>query len=220
MFAQEKERELSIVIVGSFNPQIFHPLWFSTQKLLGANEGESAKIEVIHPDIAVFHLDWLRFEVTRDRLVAITKYEEKYEVLRDLVLGTFTILSHTPLRMFGINNTFDCTIKDEVSWHAIGDKLAPKDLWKKVLNKPGLASLEIISEANEKDKYKNSIKIRIGPARGNLSLRIVVNNHFELTVPQEQVLGSAEIINILKESWQNSQIKATEIKTKFLEEIA
>ena len=92
---QITERTLNIVLIGDFNPHIFQPDWFILQGLLGKKEGESAKVEVIHSDLTVFNLDWLRFEVTRTRVVAMTKDERYHEIMRDLIIGTFSILLHT-----------------------------------------------------------------------------------------------------------------------------
>lgn len=39
----------SIVVLGSFNPAIFHPLWFKINQLIRPEEADSAKLEVTHP---------------------------------------------------------------------------------------------------------------------------------------------------------------------------
>lgn len=216
---QIKEHKLNIVLLGDLNPHIFQPSWFVLQKLLGEKEGESAKVEIIHSDIAVFNLDWLRFEVTRERLVATTRYDQYHEVLRDLLVGTFTILSHTPLKMLGINNTFDYTINDEKTWHGIGDKLAPKDIWGKIMEGPGLRSLMIESKNAEKDYFRNIVRVTVSPTKVKLDLRININDHYELIETKGEFLGSNGIVDILKNEWVNSQKKAINIKDKFFEEL-
>jgi hypothetical protein len=213
---QLKERSLNIVLIGDLNPHIFQPEWFVIQKLLGEQEGSSAKIEIIHSDIAVFNIDWLRFESTRTRLVATTRDDRYHEVLRDLIVGTFTVLSHTPLKMLGINTTFDYLVNDEKTWHGIGDTLAPKDIWKKMMDNPGLSQLAIASKAVETDNCKNIVRVTVGPVNVKLGLRIHINDHYEL-IAKDKSLGSGEIIDILKKEWDASQKKAISIKDKFFE---
>lgn len=214
-----KERILNIVLRGDLNPHIFQPEWFVRQKLLGEKEGESAKVEIIHPEITVFNLDWLRFEVSRDRLVATTKDDRYHEVLRDLIIGTFTILSHTPLKMMGINSTFEYMINDEKTWHGIGDKIAPKDIWSKVMDTPGLRSLTIESKSIVKDSYRNIIRVSVTPTNVKLGLRVHMNDHYEVAEAKDKILDSSEIVNILKGEWDNSQKKVIGIKDGFFKEL-
>ena len=107
MSLQIKSQKQNIVLIGDFNPHIFQPHWFAYHKLLGEDECKSAKIDIVHSDITIFRLDWLKFEITRERVVAMTSFDQYYEVLRDLIIGTFNILTHTPIRMMGINNIAD-----------------------------------------------------------------------------------------------------------------
>src|SRR3954463_8544753 len=98
----------AIILLGSFNPQIFQPTWFSAQGLIRKEEGESAKLQLIHPEIAAFSLEWAQLQVTPQRfgLEASTTQQYSPELLRDLTLGTFRLLSHTPVKMMGLNRLF------------------------------------------------------------------------------------------------------------------
>lgn len=214
---QLKEHHFNIVLVGDFNPQIFQPEWFIAQKLFGETEGRSAKIEVVHPDVTVFSLDWLRFEVTRNRLVATTRDQSCHESLRDLIVGTFTILSHTPLKMMGINNTFFYIINNEDVWHNIGNVLAPKDIWGKVMSSPGLTSLTIQSKDVIEESFQNTVKITIGPAGVKLGFQIHINDHYQLTKIETPLLGSRAVIEILQREWDVAQKKVRKIETDFFE---
>ncbi len=93
----------TIVLLGNFNPKIFQPIWFSTEELLQKQEAEKANIEIIHPDVTIFSLDWLRVTVTPERFSAETTQESYYEAVRDLIIGTFSLLRHTPITKMGIN---------------------------------------------------------------------------------------------------------------------
>jgi hypothetical protein len=80
----------------------------------------------------------LKVQVLRDRLIVTTEDSRRYEVLRDLVVGTLSILRHTPTDRLGINLDAHIPTGSEKAWHAIGDRLAPKGPWKGVLESPGM----------------------------------------------------------------------------------
>src|SRR3989304_7099258 len=103
----------SIVILGDFNPKIFQPSWFAAENLIGKQEAEGAVVSVVHSDISIFSIEWARLEILRERFFAETTQQPYDKALRDLVLGTFTILRHTPLRLMGINTTMHFRVESE-----------------------------------------------------------------------------------------------------------
>ncbi|MCK5615457.1 hypothetical protein KAR91_77050 [Candidatus Pacearchaeota archaeon] len=217
--ASLKKQNLGIVLIGDFIPKIFHPNWFVYQKLLGKEEGESADIEIIHNDLVIFNIDWLRLEVTRNRIVASARLDQYYEVLRDLIYGTFVILSHTPLRMLGINNYYEYMVSSSEDWHLLGDILAPKDIWFKVLDKPGLKSLTIEGKNASTEDYRSMYSITSGPSKEKLSFKISTNYHFELISTVENVVESNKILKILADEWASSQERAKNIGNTIFNEI-
>ncbi|MCI0454177.1 MAG: hypothetical protein L0Y68_04180 [Candidatus Dadabacteria bacterium] len=206
-------------MVGDFNPKIFQPAWFGMEGLIRKNEFETADIQIIHSDIVAFNVkDWLSFNVTRERLSAETAQEAYYEILRDLIVGTFKILRHTPIKMMGINHNRHFLMDSTEEWHRFGDKLAPKEYWKKILTKPGMRSLTI--EDIRPDNFKGYIRITVEPSIRTLpdpGVFFQVNDHFEAKDP-ENTLGADEIINILENVWDESCNRSKEIiKTILLE---
>lgn len=134
MYKTPEIQGMSIVLVGSFNPKIFHPAWFAAQKLIREKEAEEANIELITPAVAKFNLDWIRLQVIQEQFVVETAQEPYYEILRDLVIGTFSFLNHTPITMLGINVQKHFRMHSDEEWHALGHELAPKEkYWTPVL---------------------------------------------------------------------------------------
>src|SRR3954467_6321102 len=97
-------REASIVALGKFNPAIFQPHWYAVSKLIRPEEAEKAKIEVIHNELTVFSTEWFKVEITQERFAISTPDPTKNLPLRDLAMGTFKILEHTPINAFGFNS--------------------------------------------------------------------------------------------------------------------
>jgi len=75
------QREASIVIVGSFNPAIFQPAWLVRQQILGPNDIDETKLEVVHPEVARFPIAWGHMEVVRERFLEDGGTEALIDVL-------------------------------------------------------------------------------------------------------------------------------------------
>ncbi len=216
MSLQKPEIESAgIVLVGAFNPQIFQPAWFAAEDLIREEEAQAAKIELVHPQVACFSLDWLHLQVTNEQFAATTTQNAFYEPLRDLVLGTFRVLRHTPIRMMGLNRDFHFRTLSEEDWHAFGHRLTPKELWAKVLKKPGMRSLTM--EGTRPDSYKGYIRIRVEPSvRIHLGIFINVNDHYEVN-DVTSARGCDEIVDILEREWESSLERAIGIVSTLLE---
>ncbi len=174
--------QFNIVVVGKFNPAIFHPMWYSANGLIRKEESETANLELIHEKVAIFTIDsWCRFQVTTDRFIVETRDLTKREAIRDLAAGTFEILEHTPVSAFGFNRVRTYQMKSEAEWHAFGNLLAPKGPWAAILTEPGLRNLVI--EGNRSNCEAKYIQIRIDPTleTGPFGISIRINEHHELS---------------------------------------
>jgi hypothetical protein len=206
----------SIVLIGDFNPKIFQPAWFASQDLIRNEEAQNAEIQIVHQALVDFSLEWLKVQVRQDRFSAGTHLSPYYTPLKDFVVGTFRILRHTPIRMMGINCDYHLSIGSEDRWHALGHRLTPKEIWERVLEKPGMRSLSV--EGVRPDQHKGRLLVRVEPSvRIKYGVFITVNDHYELK-DTDSPLGCDKIIDILAESWEVSVSRSNEIAFKILEE--
>jgi len=207
---------MNIVFRGDFNPKIFQPAWFAAQGLIRNEEADEATVEIIHPTIVVFTLDWLQIQIEPNRFYAGTNQSPYIEILKDLILGTFRILNHTPIKMMGINYNSHFPMDSEDAWHDVGHRVAPKDMWNKILKKPGLRSLTMQGE--RPDDHKGHIAVRIEPSnRVRHGIFININDHYELKDP-ESVLGCEAIIDMLESEWKTSVTRSQRIAITILEQ--
>ena len=169
-----ESEEISIVLVGDFNPAIFQPSWFALEKLVRPSEAEHAHIEIIHPDIAGFSMDWVTIHVTRERFLTATRSLAYGTHLQDLVVGTINKLRHTPVRQLGINLTYCLRFSSEDEWHNFGHFLAPKTPWENLLKHPGMRSIQM--QGARSDGY---FLVTVAPLVGNV-VSIQVNDHREI----------------------------------------
>lgn len=200
----------SIVFVGKFNPAIFQPSWFSLQKLISYSDGESAGVNIIHPDVVNFNLNWCSVEIARERAVFATNQENAFELIRDLSIGTFRLLSHTPINQLGINTEMHFQMRSVSEWHSIGHQMAPKEqFWSDTLINPGMLCVAI--QGQRPDKYNGAVKVEVRPSNiVNNGIVIRINDHFEKD-SEEEIIGCDYIINALENEWENSHQRAVDI---------
>jgi hypothetical protein len=205
---------LEIIVVGTLNPQIFHPEWFARQQLVQQTEADNATIEVVSPDVSSFSVGWARLQIVREYASFATNQSQHYELLRDLVTGTFKYLRFTPLLKFGINRSAHFKMKDNESWHTLGHALAPKEKWEKVLIKPGLLSLHV--QGVRPDGYKGSVNVAVEPSvriPGGVFMR--VNDHFEIEEGGSES-SCEKVVRMLNGEFEESLKRYTSISESIL----
>ena len=171
----------TIVALGSFNPAIFQPLWFSNHHLIRQEEAENAKIQIIQSQaqVAVFETEWFSLQAFGERFALESSDPTKHLPLRDLARGTFQILEHTPIRACGFNRHIHFRIASEEEWHEFGHHYAPKESWHDLLVRPGLRSLTI--QGTREECSAKRIEIKVEPsAKVHPGVFIHVNQHYNI----------------------------------------
>jgi hypothetical protein len=153
---------VAVVIRGYFNPALFSSGWMLSRGLITAQDVVDAKQQMATPDAASFETSWFRLFSTRDVLNISTVESEDFERVRDLAAGLMKDLPDTPIAVMGINRDVHFTVSSRREWHAIGDRLAPKNIWEGVLREPGTGTLGILSL--RPDDYSGYIQVIIQPS--------------------------------------------------------
>lgn len=202
----------SIVLVGAFNPRIYHPAWFVRNELLPEGSEVSANVEIVNNDLCAFENDWFRLEVLSDRFVLRTLASPSVEALRDLVLGALRILRHTPVQKIGLNTHAHWRLPTEQRWHDFGHMLAPKEaLWDSVLKRPGTLSLSI--QGMRPDDRHGHVRVRVEPSNTvEHGIFLETNDEFS-----EVTADSAEWVeDVLTREWDASRTRAEVIREHVL----
>ncbi|MGE0138501.1 MAG: hypothetical protein AB7R77_11840 [Ilumatobacteraceae bacterium] len=207
--AQQLEQRVVIVVLGAFNPSIFHPSWFGQEQLLRAEDAEAAQLEIAHPEITIFQLDWLRFEATRDRLAVHSLRESHYEAARDLVVGALELLRHTPTRALGVNHNVVVECGSREAFDNLGWELVPRESWVSILERPGMVRLD--EQGLRTDGREGYIRVRVEPIMdGGTKVLLEVNDHFEVSV-KNSAKSTEEIRTLLLGDWNSITRRATDI---------
>jgi hypothetical protein len=192
----------SVVAVGSFNPAIFSPAWFSLQELIPKAEADDALVEAILPGAAKFRLDWLEVTVLPNRLILSTNQPQSVRILRDLVVGTFQLLNHTPISAVGLNRDAHFHLESEGRWRAIESALISKHLLDEALSEPQTQSVRF--SGSRTDDFagqflltiEHSVLIQPG-------IYIGTNDHFDFDQESRQS-GADQLVALLESEWDNS----------------
>ncbi|MFJ7968524.1 hypothetical protein [Streptomyces sp. NPDC096324] len=200
--------QMSIVFLGSFNPKIFQPAWFAAQGLIRQEEATEAQIEVISNEICVFETSWFRLEVFNERWAMISRATPAIEMLRDLVVATFEILSHSPVAKIGLNAYGHYSMPNRETLDKFGHTVAPKDeIWGPVLEDPRLLTLTVTGQRT--DGFKGAVRAKVEPSSR-------VDDGLYVEVNDEYVNGNSDsadwAIKIVSEEWENHRDRVTSIR--------
>jgi hypothetical protein len=190
----------SIICVGSFNPAIFHPAWLQSRGLIQKTEEEAAEVKLVSPDATEFKIKWLQIQVLRDRFSAATDTPDDSMLLRDLVIGAFKFLEHTPVKWVGLNRHVHFQLDSVDDWHHVGHVLAPKKIWREYLTEPGMGVLSMKDvKPGHKNKTAAEINVQVNPSSSKPNaIETGLNHHFIL----EAGAAASAASLLIAEQWE------------------
>jgi hypothetical protein len=212
-------------MIGRFNPTIFQPKWLLSQQLIRQSLAESAKgklqiegdtqLKIVHPSVTAYSTDSYHIQVTPEQYVISSVNSDWLEELRDLTVGIFRTLNHTPIYKMGINQEWHFKAIDNVTYKSIMSKYIPSDPWSNLVKNPSPISVQIASE--REDEYKGSVVVRA--ERSNQvknGIYLLVNDHYDLVEEPEEHIGCEEAIKALESVFKDSIRKTTAISTSMM----
>jgi hypothetical protein len=180
----------SVVVLGKFNPSIFHPAWFARFNLLPEQEAGQAKEILVTDELTKFRTDWFELQVTRTRFVAMSDDPSASVSLRDLVASTFSLLEHTHFSALGMNRELHYQVESEEQWHHFGHFLVPKKVWEQYVENPGMRSLTI--EGRRSGTPEARIQHKIEPSvRFHPGVFFSMNEHYAITDDDREDMAEA-----------------------------
>lgn len=189
-----------IVVLGDFNPAILHPLWFSEHGLLREGEANSADIEIVHRDITLFRTESFVIRVTPDRFQAETSDPTLFLPLRDLVLGTFMVLEHTPIRAFGLNRVRHVDLPSPVAWQALEDRFVPKEGWQSILNEVEMKSVVVGGHRKGAVNARIEFRLQASPS-SKQGVLLHGNEHYDVPKDISPTQAMKFFIDTVTQSW-------------------
>jgi hypothetical protein len=168
---------VSVVLVGSFNPRIFHPAWFAAENLIAKADADTAEVALMHPAAAAISLGPFELRVFSERFVATSAEALHYLPLRDLIVGTFTILRHTPVRAVGINREMHFRVNGDVSWSTMQKALGRSTPWSDALRAAQTVGIDL--RGLRENDLAGHLAVRLEPsAIEEDGVLVRVNDHY------------------------------------------
>lgn len=224
--AEVRDITASVVLLGRFNPLIFHPTWLAQQKIIGEQEAssalEQAGLKFMVPDIVALELSGKKVVVETTRFV-VTAYEEPLIQARDLAAAAFSILSHTPCFALGINYDLVFRAPSAEKWHKLGDMLAPKKPWCEFLgdvkddNRTG-GLRQLVMERNPRpDSRPGYLRLTVEALDNpNFETKITVNDHYALGNADDPQ-HAKDAVELLDTNWEDSLARAQKAANALIE---
>ncbi len=205
--------DVSIVLVGNFNPAIFTPAWFALHDLLPEGAAENADLQIASPQVTAFSTEWLHFNATVDRFQAATQLAPSIRV-RDFVARVFgERLIDTPIMALGINRTVHFRAP---SWRArdrVGRVLAPVEPWQACREQlrldgeyGGMRSLTIADTRPEGRLPGGQVSVTVEPSvqidDRRSGIYVSINDHH--VVGSADAKGGVQAMSILENDFDSS----------------
>jgi hypothetical protein len=208
----------TLIVLGSFNPRIFEPLWLSSHDLVAEAEANEAERELIDKDFGRIVLPWATLVVLPDRLqIESTGETVSPSQVRDLAVGILRLLPHTPVEKVSAQHGAHVELASEERWHAVGHALAPKEIWTGILDNPGMFDIAMVG--TRPDDFEGAIRVRLQPsAIVHPGLFININEEFTISdkVGFEPARQASEL---LEETWEDVRSRVTTIRASLLDRL-
>lgn len=185
----------SIVLIGGFNPLIFHPFWMLQKGLISEKDVTEKEI-LVHDQLTRFKIgEWLEFNVSKNRCEFKIASSEFIPIMMDLIKGTLNALPEVPITAIGINRGCILRLDNENDYYTVGATLAPLDLWNDSFTNPRLRTIAIEDTTSENFAGKTRCLI-IKPAEVKdvkYAIDVNMNNHYELE--EQKVVQALKIFD-------------------------
>src|SRR2546427_8310312 len=145
-------KELSIVLIGKFNPVIINPNWLLGKELINdleAKEATEAENFIMHPEVSQFSLAYCSVQIMQEKYIITSTQEGYFDKLCELTMAIFNFLRETPITQMGINTIHHYRLNDAEEWRIFGDNLSPKEMWRPFTKNPGLKRMEVMSQRED-----------------------------------------------------------------------
>ena len=207
-FVPERQ-QYSIVLLGHFNPAMFHPDWFSKNEIISSEDAATALDEasatplLISNQLTIFKTTqfYIKIEANRFQLVA---EKEPYDTLKDFIINTLSCLGSTEISAYGYNYSAHYQIPSKEMYQKIGDNLAPKDYWGMLLG----------DEVSGIDRKSGLINLQMQKAKEDESGRIIVSFQ-PSTQLKPGVFIACNNHSIMKEDEKSAEYVLKQINSEF-----
>ena len=211
---------LDVVVLGRFNPAIFHPEWFLHQKLVEEEDARAATVNMVTNEFVDVVLCGVKLFCLPDRFSLSSSNISHAARIQDLLVQIFRLLPHTPITACGINPSAHFAVSSADYWHKIGHTLAPKDLiWDGLFKNPGMRSLTI--KGQREGEFASEFNITVEPStKFSPAIYVRSNCHYALPVASVHAAGAEMLLRFVEREWNPACEMARLVANTILDKIS
>ncbi len=205
-----------IIATGDFNPAIFSADWLESNGLIGKSDADDARAGaqgatyLVSHQVTAFETKWFALQVLENQF-SLTSKDALSHAFRDLAVGIFQLVSHTPVSAVGLNFLAHFKMASEEEHYRLGDVLAPKDIWNKLYPTEAVGTANLTmriqpSPRGEPQKTLDEKRISLQPSpKFKFGVVLSYNDHHDVTEAAEQNLRPAELAaSIIEKQWETA----------------
>lgn len=210
----ELEQQIAaVVLLGRFNPRIFQPTWFAARGLMAEVDVDPKSI-VMTDGFVAFETEYVNVLCAQDRCqFASTPATPTPELVRDLVVGTFSLLAETPIWEFGLNHQVH--IPSQVRrWDDVVAAFGDPQMSFQLLERQTLQTIALHSARD--DGYDGGRTLHLQPSVHLADGIFVALNDDVVVHPPDarEAIGAREAVKAVDETWDESYDLAESIRAR------
>jgi len=208
-----EQRVIAVVLLGRFNPRIFQPTWFAARELLTDVDVEPKSI-VMTDGFVAFETEYLRLLCAQDRCQFVsTETTPTPELIRDLVVGTFSILGETPVWEIGINHAIHIPAQVR-RWDDVVAAMGDPQRSLVLLDDQSLQTVALRSPRD--DGYEGARTLALQPSVELVDgVYMTLNDDIVVHPPDDrEAIGARHAIEVFDSVWEESHAIAESIRIK------
>lgn len=220
---EKKDFMSSIVLIGKFQPGMFHPFWFWKNDVISEEECRKVTNDIEHPfvisnSISNFQTDKYNFRITQDRFEMILN-TKPYELIIDGFKKIFDSLSTIPITAYGLNFTFRLEY-DAKTMQRIGKKLAPRKYWGTFFDNelyPMQDGLTHISMKRAEDF--GSLNLSLQPSKNSNEPGIIFDFNFHHERDKKDAFDVAYIESVIGDQYDRYLPRVNKLTDEIIERV-
>lgn len=206
-----EKKECSIVLVGKFNPGMFHPSWFVKNDIMKPEDEVFSEEQsenyplMVSNQLTMFRTNSLSIKIDINRFQVLSNKEDYIDVI-DFVCKTLDVLSAYSITAYGFNFSAHYDLQNQDSFKKFGDLLAPKVYWSEFMGESknpeklnGLQSMRMIKFKQNDDGY-DTLEIQ-GSARLKFGVFMASNDHNNVS---DEDNDGENVSLMIKEQFENA----------------
>ena len=171
----------NFIFLGSFNPKIVSPVWLLSKELISEQWAltNDTNPSFFTDDFSSFKCGEFQIQVTLERFSLSVSLQTEFDMMKDLAIGIFTVLSETPVKQMGVNFLSHTEIVDVDVKKALKTKLSQFQILDNLCERASISSLVV--EGKNPWQEDGKLRMNIQPSVVyNNAIYTEINNHFEL----------------------------------------